>query len=312
MRNEKGKVMSTSMALKHIANFALFAKIVEIGGISRCASDLGLERTTVSRRLAGLEQDLGVKLLNRTPKRVYPTEAGQRCFEQCELILEAARAAEYAAITGLSAVESPTIVVGAPPDVLDGFLSEILTKFETRNRNIAIECHPMSEVGRGMFDLVDILIAWERPIDSSAIATRVTGIKQSIYASPAYLARHDEPISPFDLDDHVCITQGRQGTRQLWAFSSGSESIRKTVNGRFAVSGHLQARETTLAGLGIGRLPNYMCEPYVEEGRLVRLFKDYVPEPCELHIITLKKESSKPRATGLRMYLEDAFRSLDL
>ena len=69
--------------LKQVADLALFAKIVQTGGISRCAADLGMERTTISRRLSTLERSLGVKLLHRTPKRMVVTDAGRRCRRKC-------------------------------------------------------------------------------------------------------------------------------------------------------------------------------------------------------------------------------------
>jgi DNA-binding transcriptional LysR family regulator len=80
--------------LKQVADLALFAKIVQTGGISKCAADLGMERTTISRRLGSLERQLGVKLLDRTPKYIAVTDAGRRCLEQCEMLLESAQNAE--------------------------------------------------------------------------------------------------------------------------------------------------------------------------------------------------------------------------
>jgi len=77
--------------LRQVADLALFAKIVQAGGITRCAADLGMERTTISRRLGTLEKTLGVKLLDRSPKHIAVTEAGRRCLKQCEKLLESAQ-----------------------------------------------------------------------------------------------------------------------------------------------------------------------------------------------------------------------------
>ena len=80
--------------LQQVANLALFAKIVQTGGISRCAAELGMERTTISRRLGTLERTLGVKLLDRSPKHIAVTDAGRRCLKQCERVLESAQNAQ--------------------------------------------------------------------------------------------------------------------------------------------------------------------------------------------------------------------------
>lgn len=109
--------------LKQVADFALFAKIVQTGGISRCARELGMERTSVSRRLKILERNLGVKLLDRTPRIMVLTEAGRRCLKQCEKLLEASQNAYVLAtlsqVTGwhpiLGFTNAPTI--GARWDV---------------------------------------------------------------------------------------------------------------------------------------------------------------------------------------------------
>lgn len=93
--------------LKQVADLALFAKIVQTGGISRCAADLGMERTTISRRLGSLERSLGVRLLDRSPKHIAVTEAGRRCLEQCEQLLESARNAQSLATMGSISVMTP-------------------------------------------------------------------------------------------------------------------------------------------------------------------------------------------------------------
>ena len=94
--------------LKQVADLALFAKIVQTGGISRCAADLGMERTTISRRLGTLEKTLGVKLLHRSPKHIAVTEAGRRCLEHCELLLESAQIAQSLATIGATATPGDT------------------------------------------------------------------------------------------------------------------------------------------------------------------------------------------------------------
>lgn len=86
--------------LKRIADFALFAHVVEAGTITQCAKRLGLERTTVSRRISGLEAQLGKPLLHRTTRRVSLTDAGRRCYEQCAAILQSARNARVLAMIG--------------------------------------------------------------------------------------------------------------------------------------------------------------------------------------------------------------------
>ena len=128
--------------LRQVADMALFAKIVQTGGISRCAEDLGIERTTVSRRLGALEKSLGVRLLDRSPKHLSVTDAGRRCLEQCEMLLESSRNAHSLATSGEIVASSTPLVVGAPPDIIDRYLERLLAEFEELNPGIEVERRP--------------------------------------------------------------------------------------------------------------------------------------------------------------------------
>ena len=125
--------------LRQVADLALFAKIVQTGGISRCAADLGMERTTISRRLGTLERTLGVKLLDRSPKHIAVTDAGRRCLEQCEQLLESAQNAQSLATIGSIIANTAPIIIGAPPDIIDRYLEPRLSEFEAENSGIRIE-----------------------------------------------------------------------------------------------------------------------------------------------------------------------------
>ncbi|MDJ0751550.1 MAG: LysR family transcriptional regulator [Woeseiaceae bacterium] len=293
--------------LKRIANLALFARVVQTGGVSACAASLGLERTTVSRRLGALERELGVTLLDRTPKRVTLTGAGKRCFEKCEVMLDAAAGAQRAATVGKSVVNPEPIVVGAPPDLFDSYLDARLSEFEEEHPHVLIERYPVVEMSEHAFDVSDIVVFWESLRNQGAVSSRLSGARQSVYASPEYLAQYGAVNSPFDLDKHRCIIQSPDGGKEVWRFEDGTEQIEKSVKGRYVMSGLLQVREATLAGLGLSRLPDYLCRTHCEAGRLVKVLTEYRCAARDLYLTSRKQMTSKPRATTLRIYLEDSF-----
>jgi len=113
-----------------IANLAVFARAVQHGEISQCASDLGLERTTVSRRLGELGQHLGVIFLNRMPRRLTVIREGEACFEQCEPPLEIASKAQPVAIGKKQTKTAEPIVVGAPLDIIEIILVGLVVDFQ--------------------------------------------------------------------------------------------------------------------------------------------------------------------------------------
>lgn len=227
--------------LRQVADLALFAKIVQTGGISRCAVDLGLERTTVSRRLGSLERTLGVKLLDRSPKHISVTEAGMRCLEHCERLLEAANNAQSLATLGSIIASKAPIVIGAPPDIIDRYLEPKLGLFEADNPGIKIERRPITVWTDESVETVDLGIALA-PVSVSGGWTNTVGVvRQSIFASPEYASQHDAMDSPFDLEAHDCIVEKSDSDRHLWKFFHNDAATSVGVNAKFVVSSLLES-----------------------------------------------------------------------
>jgi len=293
--------------LKQVADLALFAKIVQTGGISRCAADLGMERTTISRRLGSLERTLGVKLLDRTPKYIAVTDAGQRCLEQCEILLESAANAQSLATIGAIIANKAPIVVGAPPDIIDRYLEPRLCSFESENPGVRVDRKPVSIWTDEAIDSVDIGIALAPVSIVGGWTNTIAYVRQSVFAGIDYASQHDPVRTPFDLENHDCIVETSDRETHSWQFGCDDTVTTVTVNAKFKVSGLLEAREATLAGLGIARLPQYMCEPYLRSGRLVDLTPDIESAGREVIVISPHQRQRKTGTAALRMYLETAF-----
>ena len=294
--------------LRQVADLALFAKIVQTGGISRCAADLGLERTTVSRRLGALERSLGVKLLDRTPKHIAVTDAGRRCLEQCERLLESAQNATSLATVGSILADTSPIVVGAPPDLIDRFLESWLQQFENENEGVRIERCPVTVWSDAAIESVDIGVTLA-PVPANAGWTNSVGrVRQSVFASTDYARQHPMVGSPHDLEAHDCIVESSDSGRHTWRFDKDGKVSTISVRAKFVVSSLLEAREATLAGLGICRLPQYLCEPYLVSGRLVDLMSDAESAGREVVIVSPRQRHNKTGITALRLHLESAFK----
>lgn len=298
--------------LKQVADLALFAKIVQTGGISRCAADLGMERTTISRRLGSLERTLGVKLLDRTPKHIAVTDAGRRCLEHCELLLESAQNAQsLATIGGIIASVAP-IVVGAPPDIIDRYLESRLADFESENPGLRVERKPVTIWNEEAIETVDIGIALAPVTIPGGWMNTLAYLRQSVFASTDYASRHEPVRTPFDLEMHDCIVEAADNERHSWRFGRGDNVTTVKVQAKYIVSGLLEAREAALAGLGIARMPQYLCEPYLRSGRLVDLTPDMESRGRELVVISPRQRQRKTGTAALRMNLESAFKKQTL
>jgi DNA-binding transcriptional LysR family regulator len=294
--------------LKQVADLALFAKIVQTGGISKCAADLGMERTTISRRLGSLERQLGVKLLDRTPKYIAVTDAGRRCLEQCEMLLESAQNAQSLATVGAVVADTSPIIIGAPVDIIERYLETPLDKYQSDNPRIRVECHPVSVWTDAAVASVDIGIALSPVNVSSGWVNTVTQLRQSVFASAEYVAEHGRAESPFDLDQHDCIVEAEDSGRYAWRFGRDDKITTVTVKPKYVVSGLLEAREATLAGLGACRLPQYLCEPYLRSGRLAEVTPALESVGRDVVVISPRVRQRKSGTAALRMFLEAAFR----
>ncbi len=293
--------------LKQVADLALFAKIVQMGGISRCAVDLGMERTTISRRLGSLERTLGVRLLDRTPKYIAVTDAGQRCLEHCEMLLESAQNAQSLATVGAVLADAAPIVVGAPADIIDRYLEAILASFESDNPGLRIERRPVTLWNEDAIATVDIGIALAPVTIASGWTNSIGHIGQSIYASTDYASQHAAIRTPFDLESHDCIVESVDSDRHSWRFGRNEKVTTVTVKAKYVVSSLLEAREAALAGLGICRLPRYMCESHLRSGRLVDLTPDIESAGREVIVISPRQRRRKTGAAALRTHLQSAF-----
>jgi len=293
--------------LRQVADLALFAKIVQMGGISRCAAELGMERTTVSRRLGALERTLGVKLLDRSPRRITVTEAGSRCLEQCEQLLESAQNAHSLATIGSIIASTAPIVIGAPPDIIDRYLEPKLAAFEAENSGVLIERRPITIWTEEAAESVDLGITLAPLTVVGGWTKTIAYVRQSIFASADYAARHDQVLTPFDLEAHDCIVESSDSERHSWRFKRNEKITTVSVNSKFVVSSLLEAREATLAGLGICRLPQYLCEPYLRSGRLVDMMPDTQSIGRDLVILNPRQGQRKTGTTALRMHLEITF-----
>ena len=293
--------------LKNIYNLALFARIVQLGGISRCAQELGIERTTVSRRLAELESTLGVRLLKRSPQMISVTDAGRVCFSHCEQIVELAQLAQTLATKGQQTVKAEAIQLGAPPELIENIVEPIVSQFEADNPMTKVRVLPLFDSHAEVISSVDFAISWSAPDDPDFVARRLAGLDQAVYAAPSLISRSGALHAPEHIQKCPCILVRQADTRRAWRFKRDGEHVNQKPTTQVAVANVHEAVLSTLAGLGLALLPEYLGEPFIRDGRLVSLFPDYRFHKQPVYLVSPRRGTNKPRATMLRMMLEQRF-----
>ena len=258
-----------------VAAMIVFAKVVEANSFSEAARRLGQSKSAISKQVAGLEDRLGARLLNRTTRRLSLTEVGAALYERCARIATEVEAAEQI-VTHLHAAPRGTLRVNAPMSFGHLHLAPTIPAFLDRYPEVTIDL----TLNDRFVDLIDegydLAIRIARLTDSSLVARKLAPARLVLCAAPSYVARRGAPLAPNDLQGHECIIYAQQTLLDQWQFLDG-EGHRSTVG----VRGRLQSnngdaiRAALLAGAGIGRLPTFLVGPDICDGRLVRLLPDY-------------------------------------
>jgi LysR family transcriptional regulator for bpeEF and oprC len=265
---------------------ALFVRVVDMGGISRAADSLGIPSATATTLIQKLEASLGVKLLNRTTRRVSVTPDGAAYYSRAKGILAEVRDAEES-LSQRSSVPQGRIRVDAPTLIARSVIVPALPRFFALYPDIelALACNERH------FDLVAEGIdcaLWVGEIgEASLVARRVGFLYFATCAAPAYIAAHGVPAHPRELAQHRCINHfsPRTGDRVEWAFSRDDERVNAVFPGHLALEDENSYVTAAEAGLGIAQMPAFVVKEAMERGALDLVLAEWFPEPSPLHVV---------------------------
>ena len=246
----------------------IFTRVVECHSFTLAAQGLGMQKSTVSRRIALLEERLGVRLLNRTTRKLRLTEVGQAYYERCRQIMHDFAEAEQA-VMQLQLEPSGVLRISAPIEFGQLFLGRVLGEFMRQYPQISAEVELTSRNVDPVEEGMDIVILVGQPQDSTLIARKLFETSRSLCASPDYLARHGTPRTVADLAAHRAILLPQDSPR-YWPLLGESIACQRVL-----ISNNITfAREAALAGAGIAALPIMIIDAALQSGRLVELLPD--------------------------------------
>jgi DNA-binding transcriptional LysR family regulator len=253
----------------------VFAEVVSAGGITKAATRLGLRKSTVSRRLAALEERLGTRLLERNTRRLRLTETGREYHAHCARLVAEAREVNRA-LSESRHTPHGTLRV-ATFSLLGELLTPVITEFLLRYPQVRVEVSLAEAHVDLLAEAYDIALRTGPLPDSSQVARRLGHVRTGYYASPAYLSRRGTPRTPDELSRHECVLVAEPGTDEVWFFSGPRGARTVPVSGRLQVpsvrAGHAAAR----AGLGVVRLPTVLAVDDVRAGVLVPVLEAVSP-----------------------------------
>jgi DNA-binding transcriptional LysR family regulator len=271
--------------LPDLEAIAIFARIVELRGISAAATDLGLSTPTVSKALARLELRLGARLFNRSSRRLVLTDAGHHLAGRAARLLADAEAAE-AALREEASIPQGLVRLGAPMSFGVSRVAPLLPIFLTRFPHITLDL----DLSDARVDLiVDRFDAVLRigPLDDSALRVRrLAMIPRVAVAAPAYLRRRGRPEHPSELMRHDCFGYAYAG-QAPWRFRSAAGEVASvSPTGPLSVNNGEATLPALLAGLGIATLPAFIVERHLADGSLETILPDWSMPDAGLHLLT--------------------------
>jgi DNA-binding transcriptional LysR family regulator len=266
------------------AQLATLSKVVELNGFSAAARALGVPKAAVSRAVAVLEASLGVRVLNRTTRRLSLTEAGQLIYPNARRLADEADAARTQIGRWFAPPTGP-LRVAADPTYGRILLAPLVPRFMESFPDIPLEVNlqpQASGAGRGS-DVAIRTGTGEEP----GMAHRLLGAPPAILcATPAYLQRRGTPERPDDLRGHELLTPEGEGPEFHMTLSHGAMRAEIRVTSRLAVNDPSVLHAATAAGLGIGVLPEFLCRQGLATGRLKLLLPDWqLPQIMPLYAV---------------------------
>jgi DNA-binding transcriptional LysR family regulator len=251
----------------------VFVQVIEKGSFTAAALGLGLPKSSVSRSIAGLEQELGVTLLRRTTRKLTLTDAGQLFFERARnAVYELHEASQTVSDTG---DEPRGLVRMTAPSDIGRTLAEPLARFLREHPKIQIDLLLTGRTVDLVAEKIDLALRAGKLADSTLIAKKVGASVVALYASPDYLAQRGRPRRVADLAGHDCVLYRGGGNSQRWNLDGPRGGAAVEVRGPLSCDEMSFVQAALEQGLGIGMLPTPLARLSVDAGRLAPVLPEY-------------------------------------
>jgi len=286
-----------------------FAQVVEHGGYAAAGRALGIPKSKLSRRILELEERLGVRLLQRSTRKLAVTEIGQEYYRHCVAMLVEAEAAQEAIERSRSGPQG-LIRVSCPPALVCYAVGPIIARFMAANPRVTVELESTSRrvdvIGEG----IDVAIRVRfPPFEDSDLAMRVLGESpQRIVGSPKLVAAMRTPIIPADLASLPSIGLGPLNREHVWQLSGPNEaSVRVPYKPRLVTDDMSQLLHAAVEGVGVVQLPDMVADSAIASGALVDLLPGWTPAAGAVQAVFPSRRGLLPSVRGLIDFLAKEF-----
>jgi LysR family transcriptional regulator AphB len=284
--------------LVDLNDVALFVQVVRAGSFAGAARRTGGRANSAGRRVQQLEEQLGVRLLHRSTRKLKLTDAGEafyaRCADQVEVLSEAAT--EFAAGS-----QSPSgkVRVAAPVDFFNSFQMDWIAEFLAAHPRVRLEFVLSDARADLVAEGIDVAMRAGKLHEPTLVARRIGTSRQSLVASPAYLAAHGTPQSLDELSQHDCLSMPQARGRALWRLDGPDGPVEMKTAGRFCANSAQVLLKAAVSGLGVTLLPDIMTAPHVRNGELKQLLPEFGIAGVDVNLVYLSRRQLPPAVSAV-------------
>lgn len=284
-----------------------FTEVVNHSGFAAAGRHLGQSRSVINKLVAQLEKDLGVQLLQRTTRRVSPTDMGRAYYERCVDILEEVRAAEQS-ITQMQTEPKGSLRINAPMSFGTMHLGAAIAAFMQRYPDIQVQM----TLSDRFIDLIeegfDVTFRISEPTEEEALIEHPIAQTQLIIcAAPSYLKKYGTPATPDDLLNHSGLKYGHLATESKWHLTGPDRKYTIPIKCRCYSNNGEVLRESAIAGVGVALLPSFIVGDALKKGQLVQILKDFSLTPLSARLCYATNRHLSTKIQLLTSFLQDWF-----
>lgn len=289
-----------------LTGMAIFTAVVENNSLAGAARHMNLSPSVVSKQLSALEDRLGVRLLNRTTRRVSLTEVGAAYYERCKRILADVDEAEAAVTTAHSSPRG-LLRITAPTTFAHRHVAPHLPAFVDRFPEVQIQLLVADRLVDLVEEGVDLAIRIAQLKDSSLIARKLAPNHRKLVASPEYLKRWGTPGKPRDLNDHALLTLLPGSSINDWHFVVDGEETIIRAKGDIVTNNGDAILALALSGAGLAMLAAHVVGEYLQSGALVSVLDEYVREDVPIYAVYPSNRHLSPKVRALVDFLVEIY-----
>ena len=294
--------------MEYLAEMMTFAKVVETHSFSAAAEELKTSKSQVSKQISNLESALGVRLLNRTTRRMSLTEIGAAYYEHCARIAQEVDAAAET-VTQLQAEPRGVLRITSPVIFASLHLAPAIQAFLKRYDKVEIELNATDRIIDIVEEGYDLAIRITDHPSPTMVARQIAPLRWVTCASPEYLERKGTPQTPHDLLEHDCLLyHGIPASREGWRYKVGNKEVAVNVGGRYRVNNSEALLQLAIGGMGIVMFPTYVLGHHLKSGRLKVILPDSVANPdMSLYVTYLPNRYMQPKVRAFIDHLMEHF-----